>query len=57
MRIVLVGALVGVVLALAGCASLSGTGPGSEAPDTPAETHVCTQSPDGLAECRPVAPS
>ena len=38
--------VVGLVLALGACAS---------APEPPlAETHVCTQSPDGLAECREI---
>lgn len=38
--------VVGLVLGLGGCASVR------ERPV--AETHVCTQSPDGLAECREV---
>jgi len=40
--------MVGLVLGLGGCAAL----PVRERPV--AETHVCTQSPDGLAECREV---
>lgn len=39
----------GMLLGLYGCAL---------APErSPAETHVCTQSPDGLAECRLIEPS
>lgn len=44
--------VVGLVLGLSGCGSLP-----VRAPERPvAETHVCTQSPDGLAECREIAP-
>ncbi|WP_161785015.1 hypothetical protein [Hoeflea sp. BAL378] len=49
MRIIIVG----LVLILGACASA----PEREPERGPAETHVCTQSPDGLAECREVAPS
>lgn len=38
--------VIGLVLGLGGCVL---------APEPPlAETHVCTQSPDGLAECREI---
>jgi len=40
-----------LALGLMGCASRQ------ERQGAPAETHVCTQSSDGLAECRTLEPA
>ncbi|MDP2121388.1 MAG: hypothetical protein Q8S27_07155 [Hoeflea sp.] len=44
--------VIGLALGLAACTAV----PDREPERPVAETHVCTQSPDGLAECREIEP-
>ncbi|MBU4529631.1 MAG: hypothetical protein KUA43_11000 [Hoeflea sp.] len=44
--------VIGLALGLGACAAGPERGPVRPV----AETHVCTQSPDGLAECRTIEP-